>query len=203
MVKLTEKSLSKLQEFRNLAAQIRQQYDEMTEVFGGFQAASKLHCPKGCGKCCANPSIEATPLEMLPMVIDLLDSNKLTTQLLDSLDQFELCFVFSKSPHDYTRGECLEYKNRPSICRMFGVAGHKLKDDTVSVSVCKTLKDKHPNEYLEFKANLKDAPLMSKWSTKIRVLDPELGFKYYQINQAFKIMAHKILLLSDYNQFNS
>lgn len=192
--------MPKLREYRDLAVRIRQEYAEMTHIFSDFQDSSKLYCPPSCGKCCTNPEIEATPLEMLPMVLDLLDSNKLTLEYIQNIDQSSLCFAYSMNQNNPSLGTCLEYKNRPSICRMFGVAGYKLKDENVSVSVCKTLKEKYPQEYSELKNNSNHAPLMSKWSTKVRVLDPDLGFKYYQINQAFKLMAQKVLLLSEYEQ---
>ncbi|PIP88604.1 MAG: Fe-S oxidoreductase [Bdellovibrionales bacterium CG12_big_fil_rev_8_21_14_0_65_38_15] len=189
-----------LREYRVLAAKIRQEYVEMAQVFSEYQQATGLHCPKSCARCCSNPDIEATPLEMLPMVMDLLDSNKLTSEFIEAIDQSPLCFAYSMDQNNPLMGQCLQYKNRPSICRMFGVAGYKLKDGSPSVSVCKTLKENYPEEYLKLKNEANNAPLMVKWSTKIRVLDPDLGFKYYQINQAFKLMAQKVMLLNEYEQ---
>jgi len=192
--------LPKLREYRDLAVRISQEYAEMTRVFSDFQQTSRLHCPKSCGECCANPDIEATPLEMLPMVMNLLDSKKLTPDFIKTIDQSSLCFAYSMKENNPSMGQCLEYKNRPSICRMFGVAGYKLKNENTTVSVCKILKEKYPEYFLRLKNNSNNAPLMATWSTKIRVLDPELGFKYHQINQAFKLMAQKVMLLNEYEQ---
>ncbi len=192
--------MPKLREYRDLAVRIRQEYTEMTRVFNDFQHSTGLHCPRSCGQCCANPDIEATPLEMLPMVMDLLDSKKLTLEFIQAIEQSPLCFAYSMNQNNPSIGQCLEYNNRPSICRMFGVAGYKLKNESTTVSVCKVFKENYPEDFLKLKNHPNDAPLMAKWSTKIRALDPELGFKYYQINQAFKLMAEKVMLLNEYEQ---
>ncbi len=190
--------MPKMQELRELSAQIDQEYLEMTDTFSRYQASTKMGCPPGCGKCCHNPEIEATPLEMLPLALSLLDQGVLTDQFLEMIDQDEVCFSYLASGHDPKQGQCKHYQKRPSVCRMFAVAGFRDKKHETQLSTCSLLKSNYPEQYQEA-LRLKDsAPLIGKWSTRVNTLDPALGAKYYRLNHAFKIIAQKLLLLCAY-----
>ncbi len=194
--------MPKLNEFELLAVKIRQEYNQMSQVFSSYQDQSALKCPSGCGDCCFNPDIEATPLEMLPMALSLLDKGQLDADFLASLDQHTYCVSYQKTSADGAKGTCKNYNYRPSICRMFAVAGFKNKDESISLSVCRKLKEKYPNDFGRVSNNPGDAPIMEKWSTRIRLLDPSLGLEYHKINIALKIMAEKVLTLATYENLN-
>jgi len=48
----------------------------MGEEFSQFQKSSGLKCLEGCGRCCANPDIEASVLEMIPLALKIHDDGK-------------------------------------------------------------------------------------------------------------------------------
>lgn len=192
--------MPKMQELRELSAQIDQEYLEMTDTFSRYQASTKMNCPPGCGRCCYNPDIEATPLEMLPMALSLFDQGLLTHQLLERIEKEEVCFSYLASGDDPKQGQCSHYLKRPSVCRMFGVAGFRDKKHETQLSTCSLLKSNYPDFYQEALRLKEKAPLIGKWSTKVNTLEPALGLRYYKLNHAFKMIAQKILILCAYEE---
>ncbi len=192
--------MTKLSEFEQLSVRISREYVAMFESYSKYQKVSGLHCPSGCGACCTNPDIEASPLEMLPMALYLLECGKLNKAFFEKLDMSCYCFAYQADSTDKKKGYCEQYQNRPSVCRMFGVAGFRKKDQSLTLAVCKKLKEDNKATYESLMTNIGEAPLMEKWSTRIRVLDPELGLNYHKINQALKIISEKILTLKNYEE---
>jgi hypothetical protein len=41
-------------------------FEQLELEISKFQDQTKLHCLTGCGQCCTNPTMEASPLEFLP-----------------------------------------------------------------------------------------------------------------------------------------
>lgn len=190
--------MSALRDYRYLAGKITQEYDAMAIEFRAFQARSDLSCLAGCGKCCLNPNIEATPLEMLPMALDVFDRG-VSERVLEQIDNSDSCIFYFATNKDGSKGFCSGYAQRPSICRMFGVAGFSGKNGETSLSVCKLIKESAPQQYIDAKQNSHLAPRMSSWSARVRSLEATLGERYYPINTALKIMLQKILLIAGYD----
>lgn len=192
--------MSKLAALRCISGEIDQAYEEMTKEFSTFQFQSGFICPDTCGKCCKNPDIEATPLEMLPMGFYLYDNNLIDENFCSKLDQSAICTSYKFLNRNGDKGFCSHYSVRPSVCRMFGVAGYKSKNGEHKLSTCKVLKRGNSEKIYELEKRKEVAPLMSTWSTKIRLMDIQLGSKYYPINQALKIVLEEILTLSIYEK---
>lgn len=184
---------------RTLAAQISQEYDQMSYEFRSYQVRTGLACRSGCGQCCTNPQIEASPLEMLPMALDLFDRGK-GLEVLEMLSDHppSTCIMYKATSPDGSQGFCSGYEQRASICRMFGAAGFAAKNGGLKLSVCRLIKSDQPQQVALAEADIERPPNMAFWSQRIRVLNGDLGERFYPINQALRIMLEKILLLASY-----
>lgn len=175
----------------------------MSSAFSDYQKKSDLHCLSGCGKCCTNPDIEASPLEMIPLALKILDENKLDEWLekLENSNQ-KPCILYESHSSDGSKGACGSYLERPSICRMFGVAGRLDKYQKVSLSICKLIKENYSELYktVEKEANPQNTPLFGPWTLRLSQLDPDLIQKRMPINQALKKALEKVALYAQYQE---
>lgn len=190
-----------MENYRELANSVQEIYREAGKAFGEFQTQSKLNCLNGCGKCCLNPNISASMLEMLPYALELIENNTALSVFdhLASMD-FEAetsCILYQKSSFDGLSGKCGAYENRPSICRSFGASARLNKNNEREWVVCALIKERH-KEYLS-QANIHESPIMGEFASMVGTLNPYLGNKQYPINEALKLMLEKLLLASDYN----
>ena len=62
---------------REFSRELQNIYDEMGKHFSEYQKSTGLHCLEGCGKCCTNPEVEASVLEMIPFALRMYDENRL------------------------------------------------------------------------------------------------------------------------------
>lgn len=186
---------------RDFAFELQNIYDEMWKDFSTFQKQSGLHCLEGCGKCCNNPEVEASVMEMIPLALRMLDENKLEEWLekLENPSQSH-CLMYTPHSADGSLGQCGVYKERPSLCRMFGVSGFYNKHREVTLSVCKLIREKYPELTAEREAqiNPEQTPMLVTWSYKMAELDPGLIQDKLPINQAFKQALEKVALYALY-----
>ena len=183
-------------DIREFCENLLKLYEEMSQEFSLAQSGNNLQCPSDCGRCCQNPSIEASVLEMLPMALYFHDNN-LTDYYLDliehSMQTNQFCIGIKNN-------RCHLYQTRPSICRMFGVSAYLDKNRKAQASICKTLKEINPQDSLKVAAaplehNL---PVMPHWSAKLLTLDPGLEYPKMHINLALKKAIEKVELLLTY-----
>ena len=186
-----------LSELRKLSIEVEEVFNSFGLNFSQFQSDYQLKCLNGCGACCLNKDIFATPLEMLPLALYIFDhgrileiQKKLKQNLLNS------CIFYQKTNEIGDQGQCLVYQFRPSICRSFGAAAIYDKNNQKKLSVCKYIKEKNENTYQYLNQNLPEsAPVISQFAQKIYILDPLLSSELVPINQALTIIIEKILLL--------
>jgi Fe-S-cluster containining protein len=173
---------------REFAFNLQKVYAEMSDTFSSYQSGTGLVCPPGCGKCCLNPEIEASVLEMIPFALKVYDEGKLE-EWLEKLESRTdpVCILLELS-------KCSSYEERPSLCRMFGVAGVLNKRQEVTLSICKYLKELNKN----LPAPTEQTPLLPHWSSKLSALDPELISKKLPINLAIKGALEKIAFYTQY-----
>jgi Fe-S-cluster containining protein len=171
-------------------------YEEMAETFSDYQSQSGLHCLKNCGRCCLNPDIEASPLEMFPLALKVYDEGKLDEWLhkLENNSQSH-CVLYVPTGIE-GEGRCGFYSERPAVCRMFGVAGTFDKHREVRLSICKYIKENQP---IVPEVNT-STPLIPEWSSKLMTLDPELVQKKLPINIALKEALQRIAFCAQYQQ---
>ena len=179
-------------DIREFSLNLQKVYDEMSEAFASYQASTKLNCLNGCGRCCFNPEVDASVLEMLPMALRIYDEGKLD-EWLERLENAEdkSCLVY-KSTGPNGQGHCSIYKERPSLCRMFGVAGYTNKYQEVTLSICKYIKEEYPQYLAHAEANAEKAPTMKQWSNRLMTIHPELIQNKKPINLALKEALERV-----------
>lgn len=176
-------------------------YEEISLAFSDFQNQVKLPCPPSCGKCCLNPDIETTVLEMLPLAMKIHREGKLNEWLLKmhTLDR-DYCALFEGD--ESGAGKCGQYQERPAICRMFGVAGYSGKTQKKALSVCRVLKASAPEQLQSVEANIDayQVPMMAQWYSQVSGLgDPSLHIRL-PINQAITQALEKVAFCAWYQE---
>lgn len=187
---------------REFSQDLQKIYDQMWDAFSQYQAASGLNCLVGCGKCCNNPEVEASVLEMFPLALRILDENKLE-EWLDKLEEpaQDHCLMYEPHTPDGSKGQCGVYKERPSLCRMFGVAGFYNKHQEVTLSVCKLIREKYPDLTKIRESEVSDkTPMLITWSYRLAQIDPGLIQDRMPINQALKKALERIALYAQYQE---
>ena len=170
-----------------LSEKVMALYLKMSEESVLFQKKTQTGCIAGCGKCCKNPQVVASPLEMLPLALEVLkDPNK--EEIVSSLDSPSCAFFRSLGGDN---GSCGEYKHRPVVCRLFGWSKVNSKTGK-SLSVCEAIKKGGNPPSPDFTVS---APDIAQWAAQVRELEPYLGDTLYPINKALKVMIERIELL--------
>jgi Fe-S-cluster containining protein len=179
---------------REFSHNLQNLYQEMSESFSSLQKELNLPCLPGCGKCCLNPEIEATPLEMIPMALKIFDEGR-SEEVYELLNQTEqqYCIIFSEN-------KCGSYQERPSVCRMFGVAGYYDKQHQITLSICKIIKEEFSTQTQQVLSHPPgNAPVLSDWTARLTSLDPLLTQDRKPINQALKSALEKVSLWAMYD----
>jgi Fe-S-cluster containining protein len=187
---------------REFSQDLQKIYDDMWKTFSQYQSASGLYCLEGCGKCCNNPEVEASVLEMFPLALRILDENKLE-EWLDKLENSNQAHCLMYEPHspDGSKGQCGVYKERPSLCRMFGVAGFYNKHREVTLSVCKLIREKYPDlTKLRESEVSSETPMLVTGSYLLANLDPALIQDRMPINLALKKALERVALYAQYQE---
>lgn len=179
---------------REFAFNLQKVYAEMSATFSAYQSSTGLHCLANCGRCCMNPDVEASVLEMIPFALKIYDLGQLDEWLekLETNTQ-EYCLLFVPG-ESIGEGKCGSYLERPSVCRMFGVAGTFDKYQNITHSICKYIKELNST----IPTGTPETPLIPQWSAKLSGLDPELTQKKLPMNLAIKGALEKIAFYTQY-----
>lgn len=178
-------------------------YKEMDHTFSSFQAGTGLNCLNGCGKCCTNPEIEASPLEMIPLALSIFKEGKLEIWLEKlETNQKNSCLLYEATTPDGSKGKCGAYWGRPSVCRMFGVAGYFDKNHKVTLSVCRLIKEAQPELTQKMRENvsLEETPIIANWSQQLASLDPRIIQEKRPINESFYLALQRVALYAQYQE---
>jgi Fe-S-cluster containining protein len=184
---------------RDFSVNLQILYREMGETFSSYQSSTGLACLSGCGRCCINPDIEASTLEMIPFALHIYDEGKMDEWLIKTESKSsESCLLFKGDLQG--QGQCSSYEHRPSICRMFGVAGYYDKEHHATLSVCKFIREKYPvqTQDLNNLALLTNTPMLSYWNSKMSDLDQLLIQERMPINEAIHSALEKVSLYAQY-----
>ena len=167
---------------------VRRVYNRLDKEIVAMQQSSGLHCLSGCGECCKKPDIECTPLEFLPLALELFDEG-CAEQAWEELknQQNSLCYVFR--PHITNFGGlCNAYPNRGLVCRLFGFTARTNKEGQSELVTCKFIKEEQAQAFAQVTEELKAGkkiPVMSEYYTRLTSIDPTLA-EFYPINQAIQ-----------------
>ncbi len=140
--------------------------------------------------------------EMIPLAFKLHQEGKLEEWIekLETTSQ-ETCLLFVSESPDKTLGKCGAYRERPLVCRLFGVAGYFDKNHDVTLSICKYIKAEYPELAQEttIQANPENTPMFSQGAYQLAQLDPQLIQNRMPINQALKLALEKVALYAQYH----
>lgn len=177
---------------------------ELEEETKPFQKEGGLPCISGCGFCCVNPNIAATPLEFLPLAFDLFDKG-LAEQVANQLALEEKpgnCILYRPQSEDEKKGFCGSYKHRGLICRLFGSSARRNnKSGEKELITCKILKETDKENFLEATKRINsglEIPIAAGWYTRLEDIDSNLS-RQFPINQAI-LMALELVLRYEFYQ---
>lgn len=176
---------------------VRQLFQELEEESKQFHSESGMGCISGCGFCCANPEIPASPLEFLPLAFDLHEkgvAEEIANQLALQ-DEVGNCIVYRSQKEDVTKGFCGNYANRGLICRLFGASARKTKYGQKDLITCKILKAEKADLYSVAASRINsdlEIPIAAAYYTRLADVDQSLADQY-PVNQAI-LMALELVL---------
>ncbi|MBN7810047.1 YkgJ family cysteine cluster protein [Algoriphagus sp. H41] len=183
---------------------VKEVFRQLESESSQFQTEGGLSCLSGCGYCCANPKIPASPLEFLPLAFDLHEkgiaediANQLALQ-----DQLENCIVYRPKAEDHTKGFCGSYAGRGLICRLFGASARKTKYGQKELITCRILKKDDPEAFAAANARINadlDVPMATAFYTRLHDVDESLTTQY-PINQAILIALELVLRFKFYEE---
>ena len=171
-----------------------------------FSSRSGMVCQSGCGDCCLNPNIHATPLEFLPLALEIYrggQADDYLTRLSGPLAGTMNCILYNPALFPVRGGGCSNYPKRGLICRLFGFSARKGKDNHLAMITCKIIKGNYPgffsneNEALE---KLQPVPLASDYYARLTFLDPEISMATLPINLAIRNALEEVLAYYAYRK---
>lgn len=180
----------------DIADQVSELFVEIDRQTQAFQAATGLHCPSGCGKCCENEHVEVTVLDCLPLAIDLFDQGKGEFWLTQFAEPArDSCLFYQPDPLQSGNGQCLQYAGRPLLCRTFGFGTVRNKLGLPELAVCSV----HRATQLEIVERSQEsiaaglpAPNFADLAMRLGAIDPAIGHQRYPINQAMQRALERV-----------
>lgn len=177
---------------------VEQLFDKLEVEITEFRTQTKLSCNAGCGKCCNNPTIEASPLEFLPYAFHLFLNGK-AEQVLNEINDLETAICYNYKPLsvlDPNKGNCSSYQYRALICRLFGFGASSDKYGQLRLATCKIIKEEQKVNY----DNSTDAinnglyvPVFTDYYMNLSQIDFKLGNVIVPINKAMQQAIEEVL----------
>lgn len=186
-----------------LDTQIQACYRQIDAETAAFGAAVGLSSPSGCGQCCDNPQIEATPLEMLSAALALARQGSVTHWLaaIEAQTGPTYCIFYQPDLAVAGRGRCLQYPWRPLICRLFGYAATLDKTGQPALASCRRhQRDRADTLALAQASIAAGLPVahFASWQARLASLAPVWGQQYLPINQALRVALEQVGLQLSY-----
>lgn len=176
----------------------------LNQEMSDFREWSALSCFLGCGRCCTKPDIEATVLEFLPFAYHVFLLNEADEWLLKLDGHPESICVLFKPGELAGSGTCTQYANRGLICRLFGFSSRMNKYGEREFVSCKPIKSETPAAYNATVDGIrigKPVAIMNHHYMRMNSIDPELGRKFYPINEAIRLAIETVLQYYTYRGY--
>lgn len=172
-------------------------YRMLDQEIERFKAVTGLRCASGCGRCCENPKVETTVLELLPLAIELWRQGEAGSWLekIDAVDAKGPCIFYQPDRLVPGKGRCSVYSLRPLICRLYGFSAVTDKHGDYKLLTCPVIKNIYPQEYGKAGEKITAGmavPKMASFSMKILNIDSSLGTVQLSINEAAKLAIERI-----------
>jgi Fe-S-cluster containining protein len=184
-----------------LSAEDQKTVREMTALFESigrqtrqFAAETGLKCETGCGTCCANPDIETTVAEVLPLAVYLWSISQ-ADDALRTRPSAGACVFYKPDPAVKGHGRCGIYAYRPGLCRLFGFAANRDKYGRRTLATCKVIRESQAQACAQAQAKLLNglhAPVLTAHAFNVANIDPVQGQKLLPINEAVRLGVEKI-----------
>lgn len=180
----------------SLSRRVMRVYEEFDRCVERLPIEFGLHCPPGCGTCCASPNVEATILEMLPLAEELWQSDRAEA----ILDRFatasppKACLFFTPDELQFNYGRCSVYPFRPTMCRLFGFAAVRNKYGRAVFAACKFMKQMIPEAVQAVQTDVDNGGHILRFTDaahRIAELEPSLD-RRFPINEALLIALERV-----------
>ncbi len=174
-------------------------FNELDVEVNSYLSESKLTCFAGCGKCCANPKVNASVMEFLPLSFDLYEkgiAEEILEILSDKKTQEGFCIMYKSTSENNESGYCSNYIKRGLICRLFGNSARKNKYGQKEILTCKKIKQGKNEEYLMVSEAINHGmkiPSGTDAYYQLKNLDTQLTEEQYPINLAIKKSLEAVL----------
>ena len=174
-------------------------YDRLEIEIAEFQNKTHLGSVPGCGKCCNNPDIDASPLEFLPWAFHLYLKGKAEVVLdqLNTTTTLTKCHIYRPfSEFEADRGSCSDYKYRGLICRLFGYGASSDKYGQLRLVTCKIIKEGQKENYDKSTTAINEGlvvPIFTDYYMNLSQIDFQLGNVVVPINKALKLALEEVL----------
>ncbi len=180
--------------------QVKEIFAQIDRQTAALQAATGLNCPASCGRCCENPEVETTVLEMIPLALELWQRGEALAWIsrAQAGENRGICVFYQPDPFVPGNGRCSVYEFRPSICRLFGFATVNNKQGKPELAACIRHKEMMPETVAQTKAAIADglpAPNFAQISIQLAMLDPS-GIERFPINQALTLALQRVGLIA-------
>ena len=181
-----------------VADQVMDLYADVDRKIEQFQADTQLQCPSGCGWCCQSPEVETTPLEMLPLVLELFRRGEADTWMSRAQTaHFQgSCVFYQPDPTLANQGRCQVYLWRPTLCRLFGFAAVLDKQGQPQLATCIKHKEHSPEQVQGAEGAIAQGtahpPNFAEITQQVTGLDPTLGQHQLPINEALAVAIERV-----------
>ena len=181
-------------------------FDTLEIELNNFTATTQLFCNNGCGKCCTNPTMEASPLEFLPWAFHLFKIGE-AENTLEKLNNHSnpICYNYSQtSETNLHLGSCSTYKYRGLVCRLFGYGATRDKFAQLRLATCSIIKDEQTNKYNAANEAINNGlyvPIFTDYYMNLSQIDFRLGNTYVHINKALQMALEEVLHYYAYRDF--
>lgn len=173
-------------------------YEQVDGKIEEFKKASSLQCVSGCGRCCENPRISITILEVFPLACKLWQDKTapaILDQLADDSANKNVCVFYQPDAIVAGSGRCGAYLLRPLLCRLFGFSAKMDKYGNPILVTCSVMKNHCAQEYEQVKKQFYEktlaAPRMQEYAMQLMYIDPYWAREQLPINQAIRIALEK------------
>jgi Fe-S-cluster containining protein len=168
-----------------------------------FAAESDLNCLSGCGFCCANPKVPASPLEFLPLAFDLYSKGLAESSLkqIEEMEEEKSCIIYRAQSTDQSQGFCGNHKMRGMICRLFAASARRNKYGIKELIICKVLKEEKTGQFETATKGINagiQIPLATSFYSRLEEIDTTLC-QQFTINKAI-IYALELVLRYQFYQ---
>lgn len=154
----------------------------------GLTQATGLHCPTGCGHCCAHHKPHATVADVMLLAEAEVERGtaELRIQQLQALPDDAPCIYFAAGR---LPGGCTAYSLRPLVCRLFGFSATRDKHGELALSACHVHK-REAKEAVEraqaYVAEGGEVAVMADLQIQADAIDPDRAREQVPINRALQ-----------------